>query len=68
MCGCVTGLAEWNVPQAGMFMWLKIIGIEDTKYLIEVRAVKKKVLFIVDGDTHISAKMHIIKNIIYRDY
>ncbi|KAI0212248.1 Kynurenine/alpha-aminoadipate aminotransferase, mitochondrial [Lamellibrachia satsuma] len=24
----LTGLAEWNVPQAGIFMWLKIIGIE----------------------------------------
>lgn len=37
------GLAEWNEPQAGMFLWLKLKGISDTKQLIEEKAQKKEV-------------------------
>ncbi|KAK2183051.1 hypothetical protein NP493_325g01000 [Ridgeia piscesae] len=42
----LSGLAEWHTPQAGMFLWLKVKAIKDTKYLIEVRAVKKRVHFV----------------------
>jgi kynurenine/2-aminoadipate aminotransferase len=37
------GLAEWNEPAAGMFMWFKLKGISDTKRLIEEKAQKKEV-------------------------
>ena len=37
---------EWFVPQAGMFVWMKLNGIHDTKYLIEKQAVKEKVLLV----------------------
>lgn len=40
------GLAEWTVPSAGMFLWVKILGIDDTKQLIEKRAVEKEVLLV----------------------
>ena len=26
----LTGLAEWHVPSAGMFLWVKILGIQDS--------------------------------------
>jgi DNA-binding transcriptional MocR family regulator len=37
------GLAEWHVPKAGMFLWIKIKGIPDVKQLIEEKAIKKEV-------------------------
>lgn len=38
--------AEWNEPQGGMFLWLKLKGINDSKQLIEEKAQKKKVLLV----------------------
>ncbi|XP_024946214.1 kynurenine/alpha-aminoadipate aminotransferase, mitochondrial [Cephus cinctus] len=29
-----TGLAEWNVPNGGMFVWIKILGVEDVFDLV----------------------------------
>lgn len=40
------GLAKWNVPQGGMFVWLELLGVDDTSDLISTRAVEKKVLFV----------------------
>lgn len=37
------GLAEWNEPTAGMFLWVKIKGISDATKLIEEKAYKKDV-------------------------
>lgn len=37
------GLAEWHVPTAGMFLWVKIKGISDVKQLIQEKAMKKEV-------------------------
>jgi len=37
------GLAEWDEPVAGMFLWLKLKGINDTKKLIEEKALAKEV-------------------------
>lgn len=37
------GLAEWHVPTAGMFIWIKIKGIYDVKKLIKEKAIKKEV-------------------------
>jgi kynurenine/2-aminoadipate aminotransferase len=42
----LTGLAEWSEPSAGMFVWLKLNGIADTKALIEDKAQKKEVLLV----------------------
>ncbi|XP_045408462.1 kynurenine/alpha-aminoadipate aminotransferase, mitochondrial-like isoform X1 [Lemur catta] len=39
-------LAEWHVPTAGMFLWIKIKGISDVKQLIEEKAIKKEVLML----------------------
>jgi kynurenine/2-aminoadipate aminotransferase len=39
----VLGLADWNVPTGGMFLWLKAIGIADTFGLISEKALAKQV-------------------------
>ena len=50
------GRAEWSVPTAGMFVWIKcknmfiiiplVLGIDDSSILIKEKAVKKGVLFV----------------------
>lgn len=30
----VSDLAEWTVPQAGMFFWLKVKGVEDVYNMV----------------------------------
>jgi len=30
----LSGLAEWYVPPAGMFLWITVPGVKDTKKLI----------------------------------
>ncbi|GAB1606309.1 kynurenine/alpha-aminoadipate aminotransferase, mitochondrial-like isoform X1 [Argonauta hians] len=40
------GIAEWNSPAGGMFLWLKLVGVTDTTILIMEKAIKKKVLFL----------------------
>ena len=42
----LTGVAEWTVPKAGMFAWLKVIGITDTDALIKTGAMAEKVIFV----------------------
>jgi kynurenine/2-aminoadipate aminotransferase len=42
----LTGLAAWSPPEAGMFLWLKLNGIDDTKALIEEKAAAANVLFV----------------------
>lgn len=42
----LSGLAEWNVPTAGMFLWVKINGVSDVKQLIEEKALKKEILML----------------------
>eukprot|EP01121_Diplochlamys_sp_Union-15-3_P000997 TRINITY_DN1083_c0_g1_i1.p1 TRINITY_DN1083_c0_g1~~TRINITY_DN1083_c0_g1_i1.p1 ORF type:complete len:420 (+),score=51.15 TRINITY_DN1083_c0_g1_i1:86-1345(+) len=39
----LTGLAEWYPPSAGMFIWVKLNGVEDTDYLLH-NATTTKVL------------------------
>ncbi|VVC44502.1 Hypothetical protein CINCED_3A019470 [Cinara cedri] len=38
------GLAEWSEPTGGMFLWLKIIGLDDTKRLVTSRCLDKLVI------------------------
>eukprot|EP00123_Amoebidium_parasiticum_P001249 comp12292_c0_seq1/m.7123 comp12292_c0_seq1/g.7123 ORF comp12292_c0_seq1/g.7123 comp12292_c0_seq1/m.7123 type:complete len:450 (-) comp12292_c0_seq1:161-1510(-) len=40
------GKAEWTVPQAGMFVWFRLCGVEDTRELIETKARDKKVILL----------------------
>uniref|UniRef100_G3TWV5 Kynurenine/alpha-aminoadipate aminotransferase, mitochondrial n=1 Tax=Loxodonta africana TaxID=9785 RepID=G3TWV5_LOXAF len=42
----LSDLAEWHVPAGGMFLWIKIKGISDTKQLIEEKAIKNQVLMV----------------------
>jgi len=42
----LVGLAEWHSPEAGMFLWMKLIGIDDTKALIEEKAADANVLLV----------------------
>jgi kynurenine/2-aminoadipate aminotransferase len=39
-------LAEYRRPTAGMFVWMKLLGVEDTTQLIMTEAVEKKVLLV----------------------
>ncbi|XP_064120428.1 uncharacterized protein LOC135225101 [Macrobrachium nipponense] len=38
------GLCEWNVPAGGMYLWLKVTDVADTKKLTLVRGPEKGVL------------------------
>jgi kynurenine/2-aminoadipate aminotransferase len=42
----LTGLAEWDSPKAGMFLWMKLNGISDTQGLIEQKARQANVLLV----------------------
>jgi len=42
----LTGLAEWNIPCGGMFLWMKILGVKDTHPMIMQRALKKDVILL----------------------
>lgn len=42
----LSGLAEWTVPEAGMFVWIRLLGIADSKALIEGPAREEKVLLV----------------------
>lgn len=39
-------LCVWKIPDGGLFLWLKVLGVEDTNDMIMVRAVEKKVLML----------------------
>jgi len=40
------GVAEWAEPKGGMFLWIKVPGIPDTKAMIEEKAKAKEVLLV----------------------
>ncbi|KAG8230460.1 hypothetical protein J437_LFUL009949 [Ladona fulva] len=42
----LTGLAEWTVPEAGMFLWIKVNDVVDTYDMVMERGAKKNVLFV----------------------
>ncbi|XP_066488997.1 kynurenine/alpha-aminoadipate aminotransferase, mitochondrial-like [Tiliqua scincoides] len=39
-------LAEWYVPNAGMFLWIKIKGVSDTYQMIKEKALERGVSFV----------------------
>eukprot|EP00057_Strongylocentrotus_purpuratus_P026558 XP_011681032.1 PREDICTED: kynurenine/alpha-aminoadipate aminotransferase, mitochondrial [Strongylocentrotus purpuratus] len=42
----LTGLAKWNVPTGGMFIWIELTGVEDSYELITEKAMEKEVMFV----------------------
>lgn len=38
-----SGLAKWHAPSAGMFLWLELTGVRDTRRLIVEKALEKEV-------------------------
>nr|XP_006111734.1 kynurenine/alpha-aminoadipate aminotransferase, mitochondrial-like [Pelodiscus sinensis] len=40
------GLAEWHVPTAGIFLWIKIKGISDTYKMVMENALKRRVALV----------------------
>ncbi|XP_065345612.1 kynurenine/alpha-aminoadipate aminotransferase, mitochondrial-like [Cloeon dipterum] len=44
------GLAEWSVPRAGMFLWIKVPGIADTKKLITEGGIEHGVILVPGKD------------------
>eukprot|EP00949_MAST-11_sp_MAST-11-sp1_P003677 g3677.t1 len=42
----LSGLAEWVVPTAGMFVWLKLHGVSDTEQFINEKARDAKVILV----------------------
>ncbi|XP_048186569.1 kynurenine/alpha-aminoadipate aminotransferase, mitochondrial [Perognathus longimembris pacificus] len=51
----LSGLAEWHVPKAGMFLWIKIKGIPDVKQLIGKKALEKEILLITGSAFYIDS-------------
>lgn len=49
----LTGLAGWTRPEAGMFSWIELYGVEDSFALISEKAVEEKVL-LVPGSVFLS--------------
>lgn len=46
----LAGKATWFAPTAGMFVWFRVLGVDDTSDMIRTKAVEKKVL-LVPGDS-----------------
>lgn len=42
----LTGLVEWDTPQAGMFVWLKLVSVADSRRLIQEKAVEAKIVLV----------------------
>ena len=42
----LSGLCTWSVPEGGMFLWMNVPGMEDTKQMIYENAAAKNVLLI----------------------
>eukprot|EP01114_Cavostelium_apophysatum_P015774 TRINITY_DN4371_c0_g1_i1.p1 TRINITY_DN4371_c0_g1~~TRINITY_DN4371_c0_g1_i1.p1 ORF type:complete len:433 (+),score=97.46 TRINITY_DN4371_c0_g1_i1:107-1405(+) len=42
----LTGLAEWASPSAGMFIWFKLLGVEDCNDLVSRDAIEKLILLV----------------------
>ena len=49
----LTGLAEWTRPEAGMFSWIELFGVDDSFALISEKAIEEKVL-LVPGSVFLS--------------
>ncbi|XP_008576751.1 PREDICTED: kynurenine/alpha-aminoadipate aminotransferase, mitochondrial [Galeopterus variegatus] len=50
-------LAEWHVPTAGMFLWVKIKGVHDIKQLVGKEDFKKEILMFPGNDFQIDSSI-----------
>ena len=48
------GLATWQTPTGGMFLWMEFTGLEDSFSLVIDRLLKRKVLLVAGGAFNIS--------------
>ena len=46
MFGYVLGLCEWSVPEAGMFLWMKVPGVKDTQQMVMDHGLANDVLVV----------------------
>lgn len=42
----LSGKAEWTTPTAGMFVWFKLLGVDDSSELVKNKAKDAKVLLV----------------------
>ena len=42
----LTGLATWSVPKGGMFLWIKVEGVEDTWDMIMDKGLRKNIMLV----------------------
>ncbi|KAL7641738.1 UNVERIFIED_CONTAM: hypothetical protein RMT77_007612 [Armadillidium vulgare] len=52
----LSGLCEWNIPAGGMFLWLKVLVLEDTEEMIVKRAFKKELILMTGNPFMIDDK------------
>eukprot|EP00408_Alexandrium_pacificum_P005822 CAMPEP_0171208146 /NCGR_PEP_ID=MMETSP0790-20130122/27940_1 /TAXON_ID=2925 /ORGANISM="Alexandrium catenella, Strain OF101" /LENGTH=260 /DNA_ID=CAMNT_0011673737 /DNA_START=1 /DNA_END=784 /DNA_ORIENTATION=+ len=45
----LAGLARWHAPRAGMFLWLELLGVQDSSRLVKEEAVKEGVILVPGG-------------------
>ncbi|XP_018369557.1 PREDICTED: kynurenine/alpha-aminoadipate aminotransferase, mitochondrial-like [Trachymyrmex cornetzi] len=45
----LNGLAEWSIPQGGMFFWIKLLGVNDTMDLVMNKCVPQGI-FVLPGN------------------
>ncbi|CAG7831592.1 unnamed protein product [Allacma fusca] len=42
----LTGLAVWDVPRGGMFLWMKVLGLKDTYQMLMQRGIKQGIMLL----------------------
>ena len=48
VCVCaVAGLADWNEPSGGMFLWLRVLGVKDSE--VVTQKVLERCVVLVSG-------------------
>jgi DNA-binding transcriptional MocR family regulator len=41
----VPGLAEWNSPTGGMFLWMRVLGVKDSAAIVD-KALDRKLILV----------------------
>lgn len=44
ICVFLLGLAEWNVPAGGMFLWMKVKGVDDIYEMVMKRGLENHIM------------------------
>ena len=42
----LTGLCEWSLPEGGMFLWIKVEGVEDTWDMIMEEGLRRNIMLV----------------------